>query len=231
MGDPKKQRKKYSTPSHPWNKERIDFEKEIVREYGLRRKNEVWKAQSVLKRLQFLAKKMIGSDTKQSNKERELLLNRVYKLGYLPKDSKVEELLNLQLKDILDRRLQTIVFRKKLTNSMLQSRQFIIHEHISVNGIKVTSPAYVVPVDHETSVGYAPNTNIKEVMAQELQQKSEKEVGAVKEVAEGETEVKEEKPVEVKEEKAAKVEKKEVKEEKVVKEEPVKVEVKNESKK
>ena len=38
MGDPKKARKKYSTPIHPWQKFRIDDEKAIIKEYGMKNK-------------------------------------------------------------------------------------------------------------------------------------------------------------------------------------------------
>ena len=44
MGDQKFQRKRYSTPRHPWEKERIGTEREIVTKYGLKNKRELWKA-------------------------------------------------------------------------------------------------------------------------------------------------------------------------------------------
>ena len=49
MGSPRKQRKKFSKPSHPWQKERILAEKELLKEYGLNRKYEIWKMNSILK--------------------------------------------------------------------------------------------------------------------------------------------------------------------------------------
>ena len=56
MGAPKRQRKKYSTPSHPWQKERILAEKELLDKYGLRRKYEIWKMNSILKIFQIRQK-------------------------------------------------------------------------------------------------------------------------------------------------------------------------------
>jgi len=41
MGDPKQTRKKYATPSHPWNRERIEEERVIKRDYGLKNKKEI----------------------------------------------------------------------------------------------------------------------------------------------------------------------------------------------
>ena len=44
MGDPKRLRKKYETPSHPWEEERIKRETELMKKYGLKNKREIWKA-------------------------------------------------------------------------------------------------------------------------------------------------------------------------------------------
>ncbi len=45
----KKQRKKYERPKRPWDKERIESEKKLKETYGLRRKNEIWRAESILR--------------------------------------------------------------------------------------------------------------------------------------------------------------------------------------
>src|SRR3989338_4504761 len=152
MGDPKKQRKKFSKPSHPWQKERIDAEKGILKQYGLRRKYEIWKMNSLLKKFLHRAKTIIGEKTSQSDIEKRQLLGRLYLLGLLKKDSKVEEVLNLTLKDVLERRLQTLVYRKHIANTMFQSRQFISHEHIAIGAKKVTAPSYLVSIDEEPQI-------------------------------------------------------------------------------
>lgn len=152
MGDPRKQRKKFSKPSHPWQKERIEAEKEILKQYGLRRKYEIWKMDSLLKTLLHRAKTIIGEKTAQSELEKKQLLERLHSLGLLKKDSKVEDILNLKLKDVLERRLQTLVYRKKLSNSMLQARQFITHEYITVGDKKITVPSYLVSIDEEPQI-------------------------------------------------------------------------------
>jgi len=46
MGKPKFSRKKYETPSHPWQEDRIKAENELVKKYGLKNKKEVWKART-----------------------------------------------------------------------------------------------------------------------------------------------------------------------------------------
>ena len=49
MGDPKKIRKKYETPVHPWIKSRIDSERKLAKEFGTTNKKELWKMETVLK--------------------------------------------------------------------------------------------------------------------------------------------------------------------------------------
>lgn len=149
MGDPKKQRKKFSKPPHPWQKERIDAERGILKQYGLRRKYEIWKMDSMLKKFLHRAKTIIGEKTSQSDIEKKQLLSRLYLLGLLKKDSKVEDVLNLTLKDIMERRLQTLVCRKQLAKTMLQAREFITHEHVAVGAKKVTTPSYLVSIEEE----------------------------------------------------------------------------------
>ena len=163
MGDPKRQRKKFATPSHPWQKERIDAEKEILKQYGLRRKNEIWKVNSMLQNFLNRAKTIIGKRTKQSEIERKQLLDRLHLLGLLQKDSKIEDVLNLSLKNFMERRLQTLVFRKKLANSVMQSRQFITHEHVVVGKRKVTSPSYLVSTHEETQIKLVKPINVAPV--------------------------------------------------------------------
>ena len=157
MGDPKKQRKKFSKPSHPWQKERIESEKIILNQYGMRRKYEVWKMDSMLKKFLQRAKTIIGERSLQSDTEKKQLLDRLYLLGLLKKDSKVADVLNLTLKDIMERRLQTLVCRKNLAKTMLQSRQFITHEHIVVKGKKITSPSYLVSIEEEPLIKFIDN--------------------------------------------------------------------------
>ena len=163
MGDPKRQRKKFSKPSHPWQKDRIDAEKILLKHYGLRRKNEIWKANSMLQNFLNRAKTIIGKRTAQSQVEKKQLLDRLHVLGLLQKDSKIEDVLNLTLKNFMERRLQTLVFRKQLANSVMQSRQFITHEHIIVGKRKVTSPSYLVSTNEETQIKLVKPINVTQV--------------------------------------------------------------------
>jgi len=154
MGDPRRRRKKYSKPAHPWQKERIEEEKLLSNEYGLKNKQELWRVGSLLRNFKKQAKTLVTSTKKQSEIEKDLLLKRLNSLGLLGKDAKIEEVLSIELKDVLERRLQTIVYRKKLSNSVGQARQFIVHRHIAVGDKVISVPSYMVTVDEEAKVTF-----------------------------------------------------------------------------
>ncbi|MCL1966091.1 MAG: 30S ribosomal protein S4, partial [Candidatus Bathyarchaeota archaeon] len=67
----------------------------------------------------------------------------------------LDDVLDLTIEDILERRLQTIVFRKSLARTIFQSRQLITHAHISINNRRVTIPGYIVPKGEEDKIGYS----------------------------------------------------------------------------
>ena len=66
MGDPRQIRRKYNTPKHPWQEERLEKEKDILGDYSLKNKKEIWKMQAVLKRYTNQAKKLANIRTEQS---------------------------------------------------------------------------------------------------------------------------------------------------------------------
>jgi small subunit ribosomal protein S4 len=154
MGDPKKSKKKYETPRHPWIKEDIEAEKIILKEYGLKNKTEVWKMKSKLRKFKELTKKYSNLTTKKAEIDKELFLQKLKKTGFLKPEQGIDDVLGLQLKDVMERRLQTIVFKKKLAGSMKQARQFIVHNHISVDGKKTNIPSYIVDKSQESTITF-----------------------------------------------------------------------------
>jgi len=161
MGDPRKTRAKFRGPSHPWQADRINEEKTLSKDYGLKNKQEIWKMRSKLRNFLAQTKKLVGLDTAQSDKERKQLSDRVQKLGLLPGNAPLVDILGLKVNNILDRRLQTLVFKRGMARSIKQARQFITHEHITVNNRKVTSPAYIVSVGNENSITFTEKSPLK----------------------------------------------------------------------
>jgi small subunit ribosomal protein S4 len=163
MGNTKRFRKKYETPSKIWDKERITEEKEYIRDYGLKNKKEIWRMSSKLTKFKNIAKDVISKSTSQAEKEGSQLLSRLKSLGLLNEASMLSDVLTLSTKDILERRLQTVVFRKGLTHSVNQARQFIVHGHIMLNGAVVSSPASLVRKSEEETILFNPNSTLSDL--------------------------------------------------------------------
>jgi len=162
MGDPRKQRKKYSTPTHPWQKARIDEEKNLTHEYGFKNKKEIWKISSILNKYKDQAKKLIPLSGSQAEKEKEQLLKKLFLLGLIAEASKIEDILALTLKDLLERRLQTRVYRQSLARSTKQARQFITHNHIMIGENIITSPSYLVKKTEEASIKFVSSSTLSD---------------------------------------------------------------------
>lgn len=162
MGDPKFPRKSYDTPSHPWQGERIKAENETVRDFGLKNKTEVWKAESMLRNFRKQSRELqarIRANDAQARIEADALLAKCSRIGVLPvTGGNLNDILVLKDEDILSRRLQTVVFQKGLATTIKQARQLINHGHIFVNGHKVTVPGYIVLREEEGGVMYNPSS-------------------------------------------------------------------------
>ena len=154
MGQPIRQRNKFRKPGHPWQAARLADEKDLVREYGFANKTEIYKLRSILKKYTDQAKRLNAIKTSQSQMETEALLNKLKAMGVLNTDAQIGELLNLNIKALAERRLQTIICKKMLAKTPKQARQFITHRHIMVNGKKITSPSYNVLVSEENLISF-----------------------------------------------------------------------------
>jgi len=143
MGDPKKLKKRYWTPMHPWNKNAIEEQKKLRQEYGLQTRKEILIASSYLKKYKDNAKRLIALKSAQAEKEKQQMLHKLQKLGLLAAGAELPQILGLQVQDILNRRIQSITFRKGLARSMKQARQFITHRHILLGEKEITSPSYL----------------------------------------------------------------------------------------
>jgi len=158
MGDPKFARKAYDTPSHPWQGERIKAEVILVNQYGLKNKTEVWKAQTQIRKIRGQSRDLqarLRGEEEQAKKEADGLLAKCGRMGLLPLDgATLNDILVLSEEDILERRLQTLVYKKGLATSLKQARQMIVHGHVLMNGHRVTVPGYIVQRGEEASIEY-----------------------------------------------------------------------------
>ncbi len=165
MGDQKFQRKSYSTPRHPWEKDRIDYEREIVIKYGLKNKRELWKAEAILSSFRAQARTLqakIRYNDPVAQKQFSLLLKKLDRLDLLGENASLDDILSLSIENILDRRLQTIVYQKNMATTMKQARQLITHGHIKVGDRIVTIPSLSVEKDYEDMIYYNENSPLSD---------------------------------------------------------------------
>jgi small subunit ribosomal protein S4 len=155
LGDPKKQRKKYETPRHPWRRDQLDVELRLMGEYGLRNKRELWRYKTMLSQMRGIARSLLAKSGSEREKSERDFLMRLRRMGLAGETASVDDTLDLDIRNLLERRLQTVVFRGGLAGSPSQARQLITHGHISVGGHVVSVPGYLVPKEHEERVRYA----------------------------------------------------------------------------
>ncbi len=163
MGDPRKIRKKYETPRHPFEGERIKAENQIVGAYGLKNKRELWKAESELRKYRTNARDIQGSlrlGDARAIEQIKSMVGRLSRYGIISESATADDILALNIQSFLERRLQTLVMRKGLARTPGMARQFIVHGHIAIGDRKVTIPGYKVLKNEEESVNYAPNSPI-----------------------------------------------------------------------
>lgn len=157
MGDPKFPKKTYSTPRHPWEKERIDSEREILNKFGLKNKRELWKNMELLKDFRSQARDLqarMRSNDENAIKQFQLLIKRLNRYNIIGENATLDDVLSLTIEDILNRRLQTIVYKKNLARTPKQARQLITHGHITLDGRRVTVPGIIVEGHKESQIGY-----------------------------------------------------------------------------
>jgi small subunit ribosomal protein S4 len=147
MGDPKKPKKMYKKPGHPWEAERIKEEISLKKEYGLSNKKEIWKTSSKLRDWRSQARHIVSLPEEQRDEMEKALVTKLNRLGILEKDNKIDDILALDVRTILDRRLQSQIYKLGLVNSIKQARQFILHGKIDVNDKIITAPSYLVKRD------------------------------------------------------------------------------------
>jgi small subunit ribosomal protein S4 len=158
MGDPRRLKKKYRTPTNPFEKSRIEEEMKYVGKFGLRNKKEFWKHRWQLSRFRGLARGAKALPEEIQKASIEVLRKSVAKLGLVAEDFDTDDILSLTIDSILERRLQTFVLKLGLAKTIVQARQLVTHNHIAVGGKVINSPSYMVKKAEEKNIKYAVNS-------------------------------------------------------------------------
>ncbi len=150
----------YLKPKKAFQYQRIQDENELVKKYGLKNKREIWKT---LAKINYFRKRAMDL-AKSSAEEQNVLFQKLNSLGL--KIQNTADVLGLEVENLLERRLPTVVFKKGLANTPRQARQAVVHKKVLINGKAMNSPSYLVRVSEEEGI------SIKE---KKLKQKNEVE--------------------------------------------------------
>ena len=81
----------------------------------------------------------------------------------LQKNAELDDVLALNIEKLLERRLQTMVFRKNIATTPRQARQFIVHGHIAVEGRRVVWPNTIINRALEDKINFYQKSKVKGV--------------------------------------------------------------------
>ena len=165
MGDPKTSRRVWQKPKRPLNYDLIMDELKTLGTFGLKTKRELWKTQTELSRVRLQARSLLALRQDERERKEPILMQSLSKIGLVNEDSTLDDVLNLQVADLLSRRLQTIVQRKLYFKTPYQARQAIVHGHIMIGDGVVTIPSYIVKTDEEAKIHLIPESSFNETLS------------------------------------------------------------------
>jgi small subunit ribosomal protein S4 len=155
MGDPRRFRNKSERPKKLWDLDRIKHDRALLTEYGLKNMHELWRATAELKKYRREARRLLSVTEEERRDDAKKVLAKLARMGVLKEGAVIDDVLSLEVRVILERRLSTLVLRKGLAKTIAQSRQLITHGFIGLNGRMVTRPGYLVSSEEEASLAYA----------------------------------------------------------------------------
>ena len=164
MGDPKYPRRVWRKPKRPLNYDLKMEELKTLGTFGLRTKRELWKAHTELSRVRHQARSLLALRQEVRAEKEPVLMKSLARIGLVGGDATLDDVLNLNVNDLLSRRLQTIVTKKLGVRTPYQARQAVLHGHIMIGQRKVDIPSYTVTVTEEDSIRFSPESKIPEML-------------------------------------------------------------------
>merc|ERR1712146_278360 len=133
-------------------------EMKIIGQYGLKNKREIWRVRLALAKMRSTARVLLTKDEKDPVRvfEGQALMRRLIRYGILEEDKqKLDYVLDMKLEDFMERRLQTLVFKRGLAKSIHHARVLIRQRHIRVGRQIVNVPSFMVRVESQPHIEFA----------------------------------------------------------------------------
>ena len=165
MGDPKTSRRVWQKPKRPLNYDLMMDELKTLGTFGLKTKRELWKTQTELSRVRFQARSILALRQEDRRRKEPILIQSLSKIGLVDQNSTLDDVLNLQVTDLLSRRLQTIAQSRLYFKTPYQARQAIVHGHVMIGDRVVTIPSYVVKTEEETNIHLISESHFNETLS------------------------------------------------------------------
>jgi len=165
MGDPKTSRRVWKKPKRPLNYDLIMDELKTLGTFGLKTKRELWKTQTELSRVRLQARSLLALRQEDRERKEPILMQSLSKIGLVDQESTLDDVLNLQVNDLLARRLQTIAQKQLFFKTPYQARQAIVHGHIMIGDRVITIPSYIVKTEEENKIHLTPESRFNETLS------------------------------------------------------------------
>jgi small subunit ribosomal protein S4 len=186
MGDPKYPRKAWRKPKRPLNYELKMAELKTLGTFGLRTKKELWKAHTKLSSVRHQARSLLALQQDIREEKEPILMKSLTKIGLVSSDATLDDVLNLEVEDLLTRRLQTLVHKKFGFQTPYQARQAVVHGHIMIGDRVINIPSYTVNTAEEGNIQFTPESKFPEILekSKKAEAKSSSEVESASENSE-----------------------------------------------
>merc|ERR1711937_99697 len=145
-------------PRRPFEKERLDTELKLIGTYGLKNKKEIWRVRLALAKIRSTARVLLTKDEKDPQRifEGQALMRRMIRYGILDEDKqRLDYVLSLNIENFMERRLQTLVFKRGLAKSIHHARVLIRQKHIRVGRQVVNVPSFMVRVESQPHIEFS----------------------------------------------------------------------------
>jgi len=181
LGDPKYPRRVWRKPKRPLNYDLKMEELKTLGTFGLRTKRELWKAHTQLSNVRHQARSLLALQQDVREEKEPILMKSLARIGLVSSGATLDDVLNLQVTDLLTRRLQTLVFKKFGFKTPYQARQAVVHGHIMIGDRIVNIPSYTVTTSEEANIKFTPESKFPEILEKNKDSSKPSEIETVSE--------------------------------------------------